>query len=166
MPSVVHVAGGELVALADIDYGGCRTWRGRVLQHVVLRNATFVTCASLPIVELVAERGVEAQRLPLGVDLRRWPLRSPVRRSSGEPVRLVHVASLNRVKDQPTLLRALRLLADGGRDFHVDVVGEDTLDGRIQSAGCDARSCAARPISRLPDAARIAADRRSRACSR
>jgi glycosyltransferase involved in cell wall biosynthesis len=133
LPSVVHVAGGELVALADIDYGGCLSWRGRVREHAVLRNATVVTCASRPIVDLVAQRGIAAQRVPLGVDLRRWPLRGPVRRRRDEQARLVHVASLNPVKDQPTLLRALRMLADCGRDFLLDVVGEDTLGGRIQA---------------------------------
>jgi glycosyltransferase involved in cell wall biosynthesis len=45
----------------------------------------------------------------------------------------VHVASLNRVKDQGTLLRALRVLADRGLEFQLDVVGEDTLGGRIQA---------------------------------
>jgi glycosyltransferase involved in cell wall biosynthesis len=133
LPSIVHVAGGELVAFADIDYGGCLSWRGRVRERAVLRSATVVTCASTPIVELVAKCGVDAHRVPLGVDLRRWPLRSPARRRLGEPARFVHVASLNPVKDQPTLLRALRRLGDRGRDFHLDVVGEDTLGGGIQA---------------------------------
>ncbi|HEX6998505.1 MAG TPA: glycosyltransferase family 4 protein [Gammaproteobacteria bacterium] len=137
VPAVVHVAGGELVALDDIGYGGCRSWRGRLRERVVLRRAARVTAASAPIVELVAERGVAAERLPLGVDLRRWPPREPWRRSSGEPARLVHVASLNPVKDQPTLLRALRMLADQGRDFVLDVAGEDTLGGRIQRMAAD-----------------------------
>ena len=133
VPSVVHVAGGELVALKDIRYGGCCTWRGRVRERQVLRGATVVTCASRPIADLVAERGVRAQRLPLGVDLARWPVRAPVRRRRDEPARLVHIASLNEVKDQPTLLRALRRLADAGRTFELDVVGEDTLGGRVQA---------------------------------
>jgi glycosyltransferase involved in cell wall biosynthesis len=133
VPSVVHVAGGELAALEDIRYGGCRTWRGRALERAVLRAATAVTCASQPIADLIAERGVKAQRLPLGVDLRRWPVRSPVRRRPDEPARLLHVASLNDVKDQSTLLQALRRLADAGREFRVDIVGEDTLGGRVQA---------------------------------
>jgi glycosyltransferase involved in cell wall biosynthesis len=137
VPSVVHVAGGELTALADIGYGGCRTWRGRMLERAVLRAATRVTCASQPIANLAADVGVEAQRLPLGVDLKRWPPRSPVRRPAGEPARLVHVASLNAVKDQPTLLHALRRLADSGRVFHADIIGEDTLGGRIQALAED-----------------------------
>ena len=133
VPSLVHIAGGELVALSDIDYGGCLTWHRRLLQHVVLRRATRITAASQAICDLVARHGVRAQRVPLGVDLERWPPRRPVRRGAGEPARLVHVASLNRVKDQATLLRALRLLAERGCDFRLDVVGEDTLGGEIQS---------------------------------
>jgi glycosyltransferase involved in cell wall biosynthesis len=132
-PSVVHVAGGELVALDDIGYGGCRTLRGRALQRAVLRAATAVTCASQPIADQIAARGVTPERLPLGVDLRHWPVRSPVRRHADEPIRLLHVASLNAVKDQATFMHALRRLADEGREFGVDVVGEDTLGGRVQA---------------------------------
>ncbi len=133
VPRVVHVAGGELAALHDIGYGGCRSWRGRAREHVVLRAATVVTCASQAIAEQISKRGVYAERVPLGVDLERWPLRPPRRRAAAEPLRLVHVASLNAVKDQTTLLRALRRLSDDGRELHLDVVGEDTLDGRIQA---------------------------------
>jgi glycosyltransferase involved in cell wall biosynthesis len=137
VPSIVHVAGGELVALNDIRYGGSVSLRGRVLQRAVLRLATRVTAASAPICALVARHGVQAQRIPLGVDLQRWPLRPPLRRLPGEPLRLVHIASLNRVKDQGTLLRALRVLADRGREFHLDVVGEDTLSGEIQALAAE-----------------------------
>lgn len=133
LPSIVHVAGGELVAFADIGYGGCRSWRGRLFQRAVLRGATRVTGASEAMLALVGNHGVQAQRIPLGVDLQRWPPRSPVRRRKGEQARLVHIASLNVVKDQPTLLRALRLLADKNHDFHLDVVGEDTLGGQVQA---------------------------------
>lgn len=132
-PSVVHVTGGELVALRDIGYGGSVSWRGRLLQQAVLRYAMRVTATSAPICELVARHGVQAQRVPLGVDLQRWPMRAPIRRPHGAQPRLVHVASLNQVKDQGTLLRALRVLADGGLDFHLDIVGEDTLRGSIQA---------------------------------
>jgi glycosyltransferase involved in cell wall biosynthesis len=133
VPSVVHVAGGELAALEDIGYGGCSTWRGRVAQRAVLRAATVVTCASGPIARLIEERGVHAERLPLGVDLTCWPVRGPFRRRVEEPGRLLHVASLNAVKDQTTLLHAFRRLMDAGRSFEVDIVGEDTLGGRIQA---------------------------------
>lgn len=133
VPSIVHVAGGELVALSDIEYGGCRSLRGRMLQSAVLHLATQITAASEPICELVGRYGIEARRVPLGVDLDRWPRRLPRQRDHGEKARLLHVASLNHVKDQPTLLRALRLLVERGHEFHLDVVGEDTLGGKIQA---------------------------------
>jgi len=137
VPSMVHVAGGELVALDDIGYGGSASPRARLLQRAVLRHATRVTAASEAIRALVAHHGVQAQRVPLGVDLARWPLRRPVRRQPNEQPRFVHVASLNRVKDQGTLLRALRVLSDRGRDFRLDIVGEDTLGGEVQALAAE-----------------------------
>jgi glycosyltransferase involved in cell wall biosynthesis len=71
--------------------------------------------------------------VPLGVDLSAWPARAPLQRDGRETVRLIHVASLNHVKDQPTLLRALATLAQWGIDYHIDIVGEDTLAGKMQT---------------------------------
>jgi glycosyltransferase involved in cell wall biosynthesis len=133
LPSLIHVAGGELVALGDIGYGGRLGWKGRVREAAVLRGATMVTAASAPMIETLAELGIAARRLPLGVDLDIWSPREPVRRDIGKPARLLHVASLNRIKDQPTLLRALGLLSESGADFEMDIIGEDTLQGEIQA---------------------------------
>jgi glycosyltransferase involved in cell wall biosynthesis len=132
LPSVIHVAGGELVGLAEIGYGGRLTWKGRVREAAVLRSATVVTAASAAMIEALAQIGIAAKRLPLGVDLRAWPPRDPLRRDLGKPARLIHVASLNRVKDQPTLLRALAALP-AGLEFEMDIVGDDTLQGEIQA---------------------------------
>jgi glycosyltransferase involved in cell wall biosynthesis len=132
VPTLVHVAGGELVALPDIGYGGRLRWRGRVREQLTLRAASRVSAASAPVIETLAALGVSAVRIPLGVDLAVWPPRDPVRRDRCTAARLVHVASLNRVKDQPTMLRALAALAHAGVDFHLDVVGEDTLGGETQ----------------------------------
>ncbi|MGN2248288.1 glycosyltransferase family 4 protein [Frateuria sp. GZRR35] len=130
-PILVHVAGGELVALRDIHYGGRLTWRGRLSEAIVLRCADQVTAASAPVIDALRALGIKAQRVPLGVDLTTWPPQSPRRRGPG-PARLLHVASLNRVKDQPTLLRALAELVRRRIDFRMDIVGVDTLDGEIQ----------------------------------
>lgn len=131
-PSLVHIAGGELVALHDIDYGGRRTWLSRLREAVVLRAADTVTAASAPVIDSLHALGLDdAQRVPLGVDLRTWPPLAPRRRGEGV-ARLLHVASLNRVKDQSTLLHALAILQRAGVPFHMDVVGVDTLHGEIQ----------------------------------
>lgn len=137
IPSLVHVAGGELVALRDIRYGGALTARGRLREAVVLRAATAVTAASGPMLDALARRGVTAQRIALGVDLDAWPPREPQRRNVDEPARLIHVASLNRVKDQATLMRAIAAAARTGARFEVDVVGEDTLQGEIEALACE-----------------------------
>ena len=131
LPSLVHIAGGELVALHQIGYGGRQQWKGRLREAVVLRGADAVTAASEPILDSLRELGVGAQRVPLGVDLRAWTPLAP-RERNGKPAHLIHVASLNRVKDQSTLLRALAALAQTGRSFHMDIVGVDTLDGEIE----------------------------------
>ena len=132
IPSLIHVAGGELVALPEIGYGGRLRWRGRLSEGCVLRAAAAITAASSPVIEVIARLGRTAERVPLGVDLDTWPARAPERRALGAPARLVHVASLNRVKDQATLLRALALLSRQGASFEADIVGEDTLHGEIQ----------------------------------
>jgi glycosyltransferase involved in cell wall biosynthesis len=133
IPSLVHVAGGELVALPEIGFGGQLNWRGRVREALVLRGAAAVTAASAPMIELLAALNLPAQRVPLGVDLSTWPARAPRRRDAAGPARLIHVASLNRVKDQPTLLRALSVLRSSGLEFEIDIVGEDTLQGAVQT---------------------------------
>jgi glycosyltransferase involved in cell wall biosynthesis len=133
IPSLIHVAGGELVSVPDIAYGGALTWRGRVREACTLRAASAITAASAPTIATLAKRGLTAVRVPLGVDLTAWPPRDPVRRNPIRPARLIHVASLNKVKDQGTLLRALASLARSGVSFEVDIVGDDTLHGEVQN---------------------------------
>jgi glycosyltransferase involved in cell wall biosynthesis len=133
IPCFIHIAGGELAALPEIGYGSAIRWRGRVREAIVLRAATAVTAASSPVIDMLAQQGIAARRLPLGVDLDLWPPREPRRRDCQAPARLIHVASLNRVKDQETLLRTVGLLAGARSDFSMDIVGEDTLQGRMQS---------------------------------
>ena len=128
--SLVHIAGGELVALPAIDYGGRRRLASRLREAMVLRGADAVTAASAPILASLRDLGIEAERVPLGVDLDAWPPLPPRQRGAG-PARLIHVASLNRVKDAATLLRALSILAQRGVDFSLDVAGVDTLDGEV-----------------------------------
>jgi glycosyltransferase involved in cell wall biosynthesis len=142
-PFLVHVAGGEVADLADIDYGGARSARGRLLVRRVLARSQAVTAASTPMLAALTAFGVRAERLPLGVALDAWPAREPRRRTPGTSARLVHVASLNRVKDQDTLLHAVARLAQAGIDFTLDIAGGDTTGGAVAALttrlGLDAR---------------------------
>jgi glycosyltransferase involved in cell wall biosynthesis len=132
VPSLIHITGGELVSIPQIGYGGSRKWHGRLREALTLRAASAVTATSAPVIERLAELGVAAQRVPLGIDLIAWPPRAPVRRDPGRPAKLIHVATLNRVKDQTTLLHALASLSASGVNFEMDVVGDDILNGEIQ----------------------------------
>jgi glycosyltransferase involved in cell wall biosynthesis len=132
VPALVHVAGGELAAVRAIGYGDALSWKARLREAVVLRAAVHVSAASAPMVRALASHGIRAERLPLGIDLTGSGVCAPRRRQPGAAARLIHVASLNRVKDQTTLLQALRALRDGGMEFHLDLVGEDVLGGQIQ----------------------------------
>lgn len=133
LPVAMHVAGGELVALRDIGYGGLLGLRGRLRERWLLRRADAVTSASAPMLALIAAQGAQARRLPLGVDLAAWPPLAPRPRAPGAPLRLLHLASLNRVKDQTTLLRAVARAAAVGLPLRLDVVGIDTLGGQVQA---------------------------------
>jgi glycosyltransferase involved in cell wall biosynthesis len=133
IPSLVHIAGGELVSIPEIAYGGRLKWLGRMREGLILRAASALTGASDPVIATLSSLGFNAQRVPLGVDLTRWPPRQPVPRDHSRPARLIHVASLNRVKNQPMLLKALASLMRSRVKFQMQIVGEDTLHGEMQS---------------------------------
>lgn len=131
-PVLLHLIGGDLVTVPDIAYGVRLTRFGRLWLRVAVGGATRLLVPSEPARADAARLGLDAVRVPLSVSLERWPARPPVPRTAGDVARLVHVANLNRVKDQPTLLRALGRLRDQGVSFRLDVVGEDTLNGVVQ----------------------------------
>lgn len=136
IPVAITIPGGDLTAIPDIGYGGRLSWRGRLWTRLALAGATKIIVPSRWIAAQAAALGVEAVPIPFGVALDHWPERPPRRRSDGT-LRLVHVANLNRVKDQETLLDALRRLKDRGMDFHLDLIGLDTLGGSVQRRCAD-----------------------------
>ena len=131
VPVILTLPGGDLTALPDIGYGGRLSWRGRAWTRLALAAADRVIVPSDWMREQAGALGIEAIRLPWGVALDRWPPAVPRPRKGGK-LRLVHVANLNRVKDQETLLLAARRLADRGLEFRLDMIGLDTLHGAVQ----------------------------------
>jgi glycosyltransferase involved in cell wall biosynthesis len=134
IPMVLTLPGGDVVRLPEIGYGGHLTWKSRAVTALSLRAASFVTVPSETMRVHARSVGVDALRVPLGVALDRWPAAPPRRRDPAQPLRLLQIASLNRVKDQPTLLAAAARLRDAHLAFTLDIVGEDTLGGEIQVA--------------------------------
>jgi glycosyltransferase involved in cell wall biosynthesis len=136
-PVVISLLGGELVYVPQIGYGGLRGPRGRVQAYLAKRWAAALTAGSRYSLAPLVKLRPDAHWLPLGAEA---PLRAgTVTRPPGPPWRLLHVASINRVKDQATLLRALRVAIDrsnaksaGVGLWQLDWVGEDTLHSSMQ----------------------------------
>lgn len=133
-PVVVSLGGGELAGIPEIGYGCSLVARERWKVRLALRRAAAVTAASAPMLRAAAAAGVEAALVPLGVETAGFlPRVPPGGEKSGDGVfRLLHVGSLNRVKDQATLLHAFALARRRVPALRLDVVGEDTLSGRVQ----------------------------------
>lgn len=128
-PTVVTCDTGEFSALPDIEYGLQLQARGRTLVKLVCRLATSVHVTTRFMETLSGIRGCRVVRIPMGVDLAR--VAAPAARVDGPPWTLLQIASLNRVKDQNTLLQALAI-ARGTLDVRLDLVGEDTRGGTLR----------------------------------
>jgi glycosyltransferase involved in cell wall biosynthesis len=129
VPVVVTIGGGELTACRDIDYGGQVRWTSRAVVAASLRLAHRLTVATRSIAAQLTAKGYAADLVPLGAPADRF---TPPPTAPERPWRLLHVGSLNRVKDQRTLLAALAAIVRREPDVTLEMVGEDTLGGEIQ----------------------------------
>jgi hypothetical protein len=67
VPVLLHVTGGDLVAMPEVRFGLRSTMRGRMQLRAALAGADRVTTPSTVMQRLARRLGVEAERLPLGV---------------------------------------------------------------------------------------------------
>lgn len=135
IPVVLSIGGGELVWLPTINYGGMRTLRSRIMMSATLRKASAVSGPSRYATDATIKIRPDIQWIPTGVDTTIF--QGPIQRTAGAPWRLVQVAGLNKVKDQETLLRALRQVAAVCPHLTLDCIGVDVLNGRVQALAQD-----------------------------
>jgi glycosyltransferase involved in cell wall biosynthesis len=132
VPTLVSLAGGELVALPTIAYGDQRIALERLKIRTSLRLASAVSAGSRYLLGL-AQRHVPRGRLhlaPLGVDL---DLFNPGPHRPQNPRTLLHVATLTPVKDQATLLRAFRLVLDRFGQARLHIVGDGPIRAELET---------------------------------
>ena len=133
IPSVVTCDSGEFVNMPKIAYGSQRTARGRAAVRDACRLSDRVHVCTEFMREQAARHGVDATVIPIGA------VAGPdaASRPSGTAVlRLLQVASLSPVKNQEALVDAVAILARD-IDVQLDLVGEDTLGGRLQTRARD-----------------------------
>ncbi len=132
IPRVVTCDSGEFVRIPSIDYGSQRTRRGRraVLEACTL--ATKVHVCTTYMGALAAINNIAATVIPLtSVTSQAATIKWPPPPRESKTFRIVQVASLNRVKNQRLLIDSLPIVRET-IDAHVDLVGEDTLNGELQ----------------------------------
>jgi glycosyltransferase involved in cell wall biosynthesis len=131
VPLVVTLDSGELTSIDDISYGLQRRWIDRRAVALALGAAARVTVSTLYMSRMMPRGagGPGVDVVPIGIDPSGFPFAT---RPDGPPWRLLRVGSINAVKDYPTLFDALVRLVRLGLDVHLDAVGEDTMDGRMQ----------------------------------
>jgi glycosyltransferase involved in cell wall biosynthesis len=129
LPLLTHLAGGELVSLPEIGYGARLTRSGRIQTRLIAAGSTRITVGTPHMRRLAESLGIDAAIVPLGVALDRWPPSAPRMRDAARPARLLHVADLRPVKDQPMLLATAALLRERGVPFELHMAGFDTTNG-------------------------------------
>lgn len=131
LPAVISLAGGELISMPEIQYGLMRRMRTRTLIRWALRRARVVTAGSPYLVEHAqAALSLPAVRhIPLGIDLRRWPFSS----HNDVPPTILNVGSLEPVKGQDILLRALPRVLGEMPEVRCLIVGGGREQGRLEA---------------------------------
>ena len=131
LPSAVTLLGGETADIGSIGYGNLIRPASRQATLWTCRNATLLTCLTSyqaqQIRSWLPPRLISA--IPFGAETDFYsafpPSVAPI-----PPLRILHIGSINAVKDQRTLLRAFRRAASV-IDSRLTIVGEDTLGGTL-----------------------------------
>lgn len=123
IPSVVSIRGGEAANVPHINYGNMRHPRIRNITLWTCRHATALTMLTRFQLSALQNNGMtrkEVDIIPNGVD---QSVFSFLKKELKPPYNFVHIANLNPVKDQPTLLRAFTLIA-GRVDSRLKIIGD------------------------------------------
>jgi glycosyltransferase involved in cell wall biosynthesis len=141
IPSLVHLAGGELVWLPQIGYGTKPKSLPAMLVQRSLRNASVITSPSGPMSQGLVSSGISRlkrmREWPLGVDTEMFT--PPELHSTGaKPFTFVSVGSLIPVKGHDLLLHSFaRLRRNGNHQVYLRVIGSGPLERQLRSLSTD-----------------------------
>ena len=128
---IISFLGAEVINLPEIKYGLYNSNTSKRRIEWVSKNADCIIAQSnfhaKKIQEVVAIKLLKT--IYSGVDTTKFSFIEKVKKT---PFQLLHVANLNEVKDQETLLRAFKIISSKiNAELHI--VGVDTLNGRINN---------------------------------
>jgi glycosyltransferase involved in cell wall biosynthesis len=131
IPSIVTLQGGEAASLPSIRYGNMSRASTKALTLWVCRRASALTALTQFQANAIAAHGLKRTMtiIPYGASDKFYS--APPYRTPEPRLELLHVADLNAVKDQATLLRAFRLILEKS-DARLTIAGRDLTNGRIE----------------------------------
>lgn len=128
--SIVSLQGGGIARIKEINYGG--RMRKSIERCILwsLRQTDVITAESDFQRRLIPNIAIQkkAKVIPYGVDLRLFKYRP---KKIAPTYQFIHVANLNPVKDQITLLKCFKVLSEQ-IDCRLTIIGPDYLNGKLQ----------------------------------
>ncbi len=129
-PSAVFILGGEAANLPEINYG--------LLRKSLVKKIVLWTCAKTDLLLAISHYQLDQLKM---AGLTRYPRVIPwgadknlffaIKKKRELPLKIIHVANLNPVKDQRTLLLAFNSIRKK-IDARLRIVGVDVMNGKIQ----------------------------------
>ena len=128
--SLVSIQGGGLARVKKISYGGRMKIVDRFFIRWTLRNANHLCAETNFQKNLISDVRTRKRVsvIPYGVNIDLFKYQA---KPLNEPLKIIHIANLNLVKDQKTLIRALHCIRKE-IDARLTIIGPDFLNGKIQ----------------------------------
>jgi glycosyltransferase involved in cell wall biosynthesis len=129
--SIVSVLGGDAASLPEFNYGHLRKFFSRNMILWSLKNCDEGTALTHYLAKNLYHAGLKTKLkiIPWGVDQQVFSFQP---KSLQDPVQFLHVANLNLVKDQRTLLLAFEII-HRALPSHLTIIGEGTEEKNIRS---------------------------------
>jgi glycosyltransferase involved in cell wall biosynthesis len=129
-PSVVTLLGSETACLPQFNYGFMRNENEKRKMIWTCRNATRLITVSHCQAEILKVNGLirEINVIPIGTKQKDF---YPLDKKLELPLKILHVANLNEIKDQETLIRAFKMIRCKIPSV-LKIVGADFLNGQLQ----------------------------------
>lgn len=130
IPLLIHLQGGDAVYLKKIKYGILKPgWKTRLILRIYQKADALVVLTRYQKMKLKeSSPKLSPMVIPFGLDLAKFVFQP---RTPAPPFQLIHVAHLNPVKNQMTLLKAFAEILKK-TDAYLHIYGVDSLDGFLQ----------------------------------